>query len=162
MREYHREAVKETSRLLFFVFPGFFMATGRGTGESDRTGRQESGDEGDGQGDGRVGTRKTGEDDRRGGEGDGTGGQDGVFQDFTIRAAAKSGGVGALRFRASYLCYDDGTNADNTDVLLSSEFRKYGRSYDALNRCVFISRLPISRYVFHIPFPCGSHWCFTV
>ena len=92
--------MKETSRLLFLFFLAFSERRDRETGESDRTGRQESGDEGDGQGDGRVGTRETGEDDRRGGEGDGRGGRDGVFQDFTIRAAPKSGGVGALRFRA--------------------------------------------------------------
>ena len=120
MREYHPEAVKETSRLLFLFFLAFSGRRDRETGESDRTGRQESGDEGDGRG-----RQETGEDDRRGGEGDGTGGQDGetgegdgqsdrtgrrarrrergrdrVFQYFTIRAAAKSGGVGALRFRA--------------------------------------------------------------
>ena len=73
------------------------MATGRGTGESDRTGRQESGDEGDGRGRRERGTG------RATGQGDGAGrrerGRDRVFQYFTIRAAAKSGGVGALRFR---------------------------------------------------------------
>lgn len=158
MREYHREAVKETSRLLFLFFLAFSGRRDRGTGEGYGTGRR---DRATGRGDGR-GIRDKGDRTGRRDEGDGRGGRDRVFQDFTIRAAAKSGGVGALRFRASCLCYDDGTKADNTDVLLSSEFRKYGRRYDALNRCVFISRLPISRYVFHIPFPCGSHWCFTV
>ena len=76
MREYHREAVKETSRLLFLFFLAFSERrdrdTGRATGEDDGTG--------DGRGRQERGARETGEGARatgRGtGEGDGTGRRD--------------------------------------------------------------------------------------
>lgn len=81
------------------------MGTGKATGLGARATGEETGER-----DRRVGTRETGLGDGRErqdgatGEGYGTGRRarrrERVFQYFTIRAAPKSGGVGALRFKA--------------------------------------------------------------